>query len=269
MTSIPRPAFPRPAATLVLMRERGGACEVLLVRRHGGNATAGGAFVFPGGLLEPRDDLARELGVRAGFGCDQAAEVLGTAESPERALAYFMAAIRETFEETGILLATGAQGVRWRPSESDRSALLEARAALRERRLDFGEWLGELGLVPSFSDLVYFSHWITPEAMARRFDTRFFIAAAEADALPEPDGEEVVECRWISAAQALAAHAARTLSMVNATVKNLELIAEFAGLEHARARLRGRSIRAVLPKAIAQGKEFRIVNPWDPEYDTI
>ena len=262
-------SFPRPAATLVLMRERGGECEVLLVRRHGGNATAGGAFVFPGGLLEPRDDEAADLGRSAGFGCDQAAEVLGTAQSPERALAYFMAAIRETFEETGILLATEGEGARWRASPSDRAALGEARAALRERRLDFGEWLGQRRLVPAFADLVYFSHWITPEAMARRFDTRFFIAAADADALPEPDGEEVVECRWISPAKAIAAHAARTLSMVNATVKNLEVLAEFAGLEQARERLRGRAIRAILPKAIPQGKEFRIVNPWDPEYDKV
>jgi 8-oxo-dGTP pyrophosphatase MutT (NUDIX family) len=261
---------PRESATLVLMRERPGAApEVLLVRRHGRNAVAAGAFVFPGGLLEQQDYAGDALALSACLDPDEAARILGTALSRERALGHFMAAIRETFEEVGILLARDRLGRPWRPKADEAADLNAARAAMRAGRFTFAQWLEQRGLRPAVGDLAYFAHWITPQAMARRFDTRFFLAEVDADASAEPDQTEVVECRWIAASDALAAYRDRTMQMVNATVKNLELIAEFSSAAEAREHLRERRITAIMPKAVPQGDGFRIVNPWEAGYDAL
>jgi 8-oxo-dGTP pyrophosphatase MutT (NUDIX family) len=252
------------------MRECPGAApEVLLVRRHSRNLTAGDAYVFPGGLLEPRDCTAEALGLDPDFTPERAAAILGTAGSPERALGLFLAAIRETFEEVGILLARDEQGRPWRAHDHDAADVQAARAALHSRTLDFPRWLAERRLRPAFSELAYYAHWITPEAMARRFDTRFFLAEADAAARAEPDQAEIVECRWITPSDALAAHRERRMAMVNATLKNLELLSGFAGVCAARDDLCSRKISAILPKAVFHGKDYRIVNPWDAGYDTL
>jgi len=249
------------------MRERSaGAPEILLVRRHGRNAVAAGAFVFPGGLLDEQDYSGAALALSAGVDPDEAAATLGTAASRERALGHYLAAIRETFEEVGILLAHDRFG---RSKAYRAGELSAARSGMRAGRFTFFQWLEEQGLRPATAELSYFAHWITPQAMARRFDTRFFLAEVQQDAVAEPDQAEVVECRWITACDALAAFRDRTLPMVNATIKNLELLAGFASVAQARERLRERRITAILPKAIAQGDGFRVVNPWEAGYETL
>ena len=259
-------ALLREAATVVLMRDRPGTePEVLLVQRQGKDAFAGGAFVFPGGILETRDCSPEAFALCAGLRPEDAANILRTADSSERALGYFVAAIRETFEEVGILLARDSQGRSWHAHE----ALSAARARLHERRLDFLQWLAERGLRLAVEDLGYFAHWITPQALPKRFDTRFFLAAVDAGAAAEPDHAEVVDCRWIGPSEALAAHRAGTLRMVNATVKTLEMLVGFAGAAEARERLCSREITAIRPKAVREGNGFRVVNPWEAGYDEL
>jgi 8-oxo-dGTP pyrophosphatase MutT (NUDIX family) len=259
----------REAATVVLMRDRPGAApEVLLVQRsQGKDAFAGGAFVFPGGILERQDHTPEAVALCTGLRPEDAARILGTSDDSERALGYFVAAIRETFEEVGILLARDRGGSPWRPPHDE--TLGAARAALRDRRLDFVRWLTERELRLAVEDLSYFAHWITPQALPKRFDTRFFLAAVDAAAVAEPDHAEVVGCRWISPADALAAHRAGDLRMVNATEKTLEMLVDFPGVAEARERLTSRKITAIRPKTVPHGAGFRVVNPWEPGYDEL
>ncbi len=250
------------------MREGGADAQVLLVRRHERTSVNAGVFVFPGGLLEPQDYSEDALSLAGGLSLSNAAEVLGTAASAERAFGHFLAAIRETFEEVGILLAHDSAGRPWLPDAHDRAALTEARAAMRARRITFASWLKESGLYPAFGELHYFAHWITPEAMQKRFDTRFFLARAADAQLAEPDHAEVDECRWIAPGKALAAWRAGSMRMVNATVKNLERLDGCADFAAARG-LCERAITAILPKAVPEGEGFRIVNPWESGYEAL
>jgi 8-oxo-dGTP pyrophosphatase MutT (NUDIX family) len=257
----------REAATLVLMRDRPGAApEVLLVKRLGKDRFAG-AFVFPGGILESRDCSAEALVLCAGLRPEDAARILGTADSGERALGYFVAAIRETFEEVGILLARDRDGRPWQAHP--RECLSAAREGLRERRLDFIQWLAGLGLRPAVEDLAYFAHWITPQALPKRFDTRFFLAGVDGDSVPEPDRAEIADCRWIAPQEALAEQEGGSMRMVNATVKTLEMLAGFTTVAEARRALCAREITAIRPKAVPEGADFRVVNPWEPGYDQL
>ena len=132
---------PRESATLVLMRDRGsGAPEVLMVQRHANDAFAGGAFVFPGGVLEESDCAPESLALSEGLSPEAARAALGSVESGGRALGFYLAAIRETFEEVGVLLARTAAGDPWRPSPEQAEPLRRARSELREehRERQFG-----------------------------------------------------------------------------------------------------------------------------------
>jgi 8-oxo-dGTP pyrophosphatase MutT (NUDIX family) len=264
-------ATPREAATLVLMRERApGPPEVLMVQRHAKDVFAAGAFVFPGGVLEEADCAPGSVALSERLSAAEAHRRLGSAEPPERALGYFLAALRETFEEVGVLLARTEAGEPWRPAPEEAPALRETRKALREGRIDFGQWLRGRALRPATDALVYFAHWITPEGRPMRFDTRFFLARAEPDVPVEPDQEEIVACRWITPADALAAYHDQSMRMVNATARNLELLARFASTDAALQGLKSLDVRPIRPKLVPQPEGgFRIVHPWDPEYDAI
>src|SRR6187402_1314284 len=152
---------PRPAATLILLRD---GMEVLMLQRTQNAAFLGGAYVFPGGSLDPQDnDLSRVVGITEA----QANERLKLASG---AIAYYVAAIRECFEEAGILLACTKDG----------QAISAARAEslLKYRNKPFREMLeGENLYIPA-GELAYFGHWVTAPGRSRRFDARFFVALA-------------------------------------------------------------------------------------------
>jgi 8-oxo-dGTP pyrophosphatase MutT (NUDIX family) len=185
-------ATARPAATVMLLRDGRAGIEVFMVVRHHAIDFASGALVFPGGRVEEADhDLAA--------GACPNPDGLGT-----EALAFRIAAIRETFEECGVLLA--------RPHGSNR--LVDAgalhrleeqhRAALNAGSIGFDAVLESERLVPAPDLLVHFAHWITPSHQPKRYDTHFFLAAAPAEQLAVHDGWEAVESIWITPAQALA-----------------------------------------------------------------
>jgi 8-oxo-dGTP pyrophosphatase MutT (NUDIX family) len=258
-------AVPRAAATVVLMRDRPGAPpQVLMVRRHGGDSFAADAYVFPGGVLEAEDRSTEALALTAALAPDATSRLNLEAE-PQLALAFHLAAIRETFEEVGILLARPAAGAAF----PDAAELRSVRGAMQKGRAPFWAWLRERGLRPAVEDLTYFAHWITPAARPKRFDTRFFLAAAGDEANPEPDREEIVECLWISPAEAVAAERDGRMHMINATVKNLELLSGFSRAAEAVEVLRRRDVPTILPKLVPQGDGYRIVHPWEPGYDLV
>jgi 8-oxo-dGTP pyrophosphatase MutT (NUDIX family) len=234
-------ATARPAATIMLLRDGPAGIEVFMVVRHHQIDFAAGALVFPGGRVEEADhDIA-----------------VGECPNPDglsiKALAFRVAAIRETFEECGVLLAR-AQGSDAQGSDQliDAATLKrledQHRAALNAGSIGFDAVLGSEGLLPATDLLVHFAHWITPSQQPKRYDTHFFLAEAPAEHLAVHDGREAVESIWITPAQALADTEAGRFKLVFATAKNLEKLGRAGSVREALATARAATVVTVQPK---------------------
>lgn len=208
-------AEPKLAATVLLLREGAAGPEVFMVVRHGDIAFAGGALVFPGGRLDPADrTLAEAHGLAGDAG------------------ALRFAALRETFEESAILLTREA-------APADIAIRRSWQSALCSDAIGFAALLAEQGLAPAPEALVHFAHWITPPSRPKRFDTHFFLAVAPDAQEAAHDGGEAVDSVWIAPKLALAEADAGRRKLVVATRLNLMRLARFdsvaAILEHAAA----------------------------------
>lgn len=209
---------PRDAATVMVLRAAGASLEALLMRRQRSMAFAGGMHVFPGGAVQASDSEpvpwtgppAEEWARR--WGCD-----------PQQARALLVAAVRETFEETGILFAGSGPdsvlGVCAGPAGE------EARRALEAGELTMAAFLADQGLLLRADLLGAWAHWITPEFEPRRFDTRFFVAVLPEQELVHTHGSEADASFWIEVADAVAAAEQGTIAMMAPTRHNLQLIA--------------------------------------------
>ncbi len=254
------PAVPRDAATVMVLRpapERpADAVEVLMLRRPAAMAFAPGAYVFPGGSVDAADG---DPGIGwSGPGPAEFGEQLGCSAADARALV--CAAVRETFEESGVLLAGGPDGT---PAVPDPS-LAADRAALAAGSVTFAEVLARRGLVLLAGLLTPWARWITPEAEPRRFDARFFAAQL-------PPGQEAVghlaeadRTEWVRPAAAV--EAARTGSMMllppTATTLN-----EFAALGGAAKILgRRRTITPIMPRLVAEDGQAWMLIPDEAGY---
>jgi 8-oxo-dGTP pyrophosphatase MutT (NUDIX family) len=254
-----RPVAPaRLAATILLLRERGEGMELFMVVRHHEIDFASGALVFPGGSVEPGD------GVLAGR-----PEVLHGADglAPET-LALRIAAVRETFEECGILLARPRGGAAL--VDAARLARIEAahRAALNDRRLAFADLVAQEDLVLALDLLVPFSHWVTPLRMPKRFDTHFFLALAPDDQAGLHDGREAVDSIWIDPRQAIAEARGGRYKILFPTERNLIRLARSARAADALALAGREKVVTVMPELLKGPdgrRQLRI--PADAGYD--
>lgn len=229
------PVEPRPAATVCLARSTTRRFEVLLLQRPVESRFAAGAHVFPGGTVDPEDSSAEAI--------DQVKD--GTAGEPQAVFA----ALREAFEETGLLPAAAAAS----------AASLRAARARRESLLDgsltFVELLAESGVRLDASAVVYFSRWITPVQFSRRYDTRFFLAR-------HPGGEpeltrEHTAFAWLDPADALARFAAGRLPMLFPTRTTLELLDRFRSLDEVFHAFQGRVVKPILAELIFEAGRIR------------
>jgi glyoxylase-like metal-dependent hydrolase (beta-lactamase superfamily II)/8-oxo-dGTP pyrophosphatase MutT (NUDIX family) len=240
----------RPAATLVPLRAAGGGLEVLLLQRHAGSAFLGGAYVFPGGALD-REDASRAWSTRIiGLGSAAANRKLRVTKG---ALAYWVAAVRECFEESGLLYAVDRDGEP--PSLGRLPAIVRARAALNARTTTFAAFLAAEDLYIPAGSLAYFAHWITPPLRSRRFDARFFLAQAPEGQDAMHDSVETVHSLWIAPQEALDRAARGEIEMAFATQSTLRLLARFGTPDEAIAH--ARSLQAVdcNRPCVAQGCE--------------
>ena len=234
------PATPRDAATVMLLRPAVGGVEVLMLRRVAAMKFAPGAYVFPGGSVDP-GDYAAEVGWHgpdpAEFG-----DRLGAPAEMARALV--CAAVRETFEEAGVLLA-GAPG--GGPVADPSGPSWEAdRTALTAGQLTLAELLSRRGLVLRADLLVPWARWITPEGEPRRFDARFFAAALPAGQLATGHAAESDRIAWLRPADAIESARAGQISMLPPTATTLH---DFAVASVARSRGRRRGVRDSRPQA--------------------
>ncbi|WP_440067812.1 NUDIX hydrolase [Streptosporangium sp. OZ121] len=245
------PVPARDAATVVVLREEAGGLEVYLLRRKASMAFAAGAYVFPGGSVDPRDtdhEIDWAGPPPAAWG-----EIFRADERTARGLV--CAAVRETFEESGVLLAgpsaetvvSDTTGDDW---EADRLALIG-------KTLSFADFLGRRGLVLRSDLLRPWAHWITPEVETRRFDTRFFVAALPAGQLTRDVGGEADQVVWIRSADALDQGGTGRIFLMPPTYRTLTELSAYEKVAEVLAA--DREIVTFMPKIAEVDGEMRIV----------
>ncbi len=215
----PVPALP--SATIVLLRERQGSPELLMVKRRAGDAF-GDNYAFPGGVVDHDESDAH--GLIDGQTADEANAVLGVSRD---GLDYYSAAIRELFEETGILLARDNKE-EW---ASDSPQLHALRVEVDKGRVPWSAFLKTQGLRLACDALHYFAHWETPLDQPKRWSTRFFLAETPTTQDATHDSSEVTDIRWLSASQALAGSRDGTMKLPFPTIRNLLDVAKLATID--------------------------------------
>ncbi|WP_035304111.1 NUDIX hydrolase [Actinokineospora inagensis] len=242
------PVTPKDAATVMLVRDGLTGLEVFLLRRVLGMAFAGGMTVFPGGGVDPRD---ADTTIRwHGEPADWWATRFGCAESLARSLV--CAAVRETYEESGVLLA-GPDGD---SIVSDTRPYHSARQDLVDRKYSFAEFLGTHDLVLRADLLRPWSNWVTPEPEPRRYDTRFFLAALPAGQVADGATTEADDAAWQQPNTAIADWRSGTRSLMPPTWMTLTELSQHPDVASAMAS--SRTISKVLPKLVREGGKIRV-----------
>src|ERR1043166_4389050 len=240
-------AVPRPSSTVVLLRDEpvdDGPFSVLLLERHGSIAFPG-ATAFPGGVVDAGDAEAPG----ALLPVEQRWAPPGEGDAAPGALPYWVAAVRELFEEVGILLASRDGRPLAGPLEAEV-------AALRARVLSgepFARVLATAGLTPATERLLYFARWITPIANPRRWDTRFLVARLPDGQEAVADGTETVRCGGMTPRQALVAHEEGRIVLNPPTVRTLDDLTRFDSVDAVLADAARRVVRAVTPAVVQDG----------------
>jgi 8-oxo-dGTP pyrophosphatase MutT (NUDIX family) len=266
------PQTPRHAATVLLLREQSSAVEVLVIRRHANLAFMGGMWVFPGGALAEADMSPGALACipdRSKARCIQFQDLHGAALGRTQCFGLAIAAYRETFEETGVLLATDAHG-----NHCSDDLLIRLQAQRRAIAADpalFAGLLTDAQLHLDVDRLLYWAHWITPSnaPSPRRFDTRFFAIVVPAGQTAAIDTIEAVDHAWMTPAALVAAAMRGEMPVSQPTLYNLmELdnsLREHGALAPMLKSEADREIAPVLPKMIREAQTAMVL-PWDPEY---
>lgn len=232
----------RPAATVMLLRDTEGGLEVFMLRRTTAAAFAGGMYVFPGGRVDPADGEGDE--------------------------AFVVAAIRECYEECGVLLAADADG----RMVDDGHPALAHRDGVHDGTVDVRALAGEHGLRLLTDSLPWVSHWITPKGeTTRRFDTRFFVAASPVGQTSHHDDSETVASMWVRPADALRQFEAGELQLMPPTVANLRFLSAHHDVAAAMAAAwEVGTPPCILPKIrVVDGRMAGIAMPGDADYDSL
>ena len=245
------PAPPRPATTVLLLRpskrsDVSSPLEVFMVVRHHQIDSFSGALVFPGGKLEDADGNAR-LRARCG----------GPANLSDSELTFRIAGVREAFEECGVLLAR-KRGYKALIGATDLKPIEDRwRAKLTRDEASILDLVEAEDLELATELMTPFAHWITPTFVPKRFDTWFFLADAPEDQVALHDGSESTDSVWIGAQEAIDEAKAGKRTLVHATQKNLELLAEGGTVAGALAQAASRKVVTVQPWVEARdGKRF-------------
>jgi 8-oxo-dGTP pyrophosphatase MutT (NUDIX family) len=241
--------------------------QVLMVRRNLRSDFVGGAYVFPGGAVDPNDGGTEAEALCTGRSDAQASALLGVGTG---GLAYWVAVVRETFEEAGLMLARRDGGPDLLAGDAEEEARFAAeRRAVNEGARRFLDLCRDERLLLSVGDIHYFAHWITPRGAPRRYDTRFFVAAAPPGQIAAHDAGETIAEVWISPHDALARHRAGEIEIIFPTIRNLQAIGRFATSRELlqAAAAASSSVPAIEPRVVPDGNGMRIVLPGDPAYD--
>ena len=251
------PVAPRPASAVVLLRDgMDGGAEVFMVRRHVRSEFVPDAFVFPGGTVKPGDIEA-----------ERAPDLCGSVHQGGRTALGFgfrAAAIRECFEEAGVLIARrGAAPVAIGAADVARFA--SYRAGLNEGTLTLSGLCEGEGLTLATDALLHWAHWITPEAFPRRYDTHFFLTEMPDEQEAAHDQLETTEGIWIRPDEALARFERGDLPLVFATINQLRELTNLESAVSARERFSGVTPRTIMPRVVQRDGQDVILLPEEDE----
>jgi 8-oxo-dGTP pyrophosphatase MutT (NUDIX family) len=261
----------RAAATVMLVRDHPiNGLEVFMLQRTLAAVFAKGMYVFPGGRVDANDNEDQLEAICDGLDDEEASALLGI---PNGGLSYWVAAIRECFEEAGVLLARPTNSnelVRFDTDSVLQNRFSVARHAIHDSNMSLVELCATENLRLVTNNIHYVSHWITPLGEPRRFDTRFFIARAPEAQEPLHDDNETIASLWVSPIEALERHARGDLAMISPTTSNLQFLAPHGTTTDAlNAAKKIGTPTAILPKlkTDAEGKVIGITMPGDADYN--
>lgn len=257
------PVKPRQAATVILVRQKDQELQIYLLKRSPKSGFMAGNYVFPGGTVDLEDRDANFWKSHVDIEPESISSRSGGNLSVEKALYYGVAAIRETFEEAGVFLAH-------RKEQAKRD--LER---LNDMRMTSGlpkGWLRDLvtdeGWTLQLTGFGRWAHWISPELMQRRYDTRFFMACMPRDQECTPDLIETMQGIWISPEKGLAGNFKGDIPLSPPTLVTLHELLKFSSLKALKNEMKTRTWgKALLPRLIASHNGKMIVEPWDPMFD--
>lgn len=249
----------RSASTVILVRESKNGPQVYLLRRSGKSRFFPDLYVFPGGTFDQGDTSIEFWEGHIETGIDELSTRLGNAVSARKALGFHVSAIRETFEEAGILLGAGDKP---NPVLFQEVCRMRSRQALKESWLqeaaDQGDWILKL------TDLVPWARWVTPLGMKYRYDTLFFVAPMPEEQACSPDFLELTHGLWASPLEGLESNSRGAIPLSPPTVVTLQQLVSCRTLEGVFERAKQNSLDAILPRLVAFGRDRVILEPWDP-----
>jgi 8-oxo-dGTP pyrophosphatase MutT (NUDIX family) len=220
------------AATVILLRRaEPKGFEIFFTRRPESMPFLGGNYCYPGGSIKKADLAAGMIDRCFGLAPEQARKVIGAQFSPDAAMGLWVGAVRELFEEVGVLLAVEESGSPFVVDRERAGGLAQKHVALLHNSLTFLSLLESEKVYCDLSSLAYFSHWQTPAQVAIRFDTRFFLAALPGDQIPLSTSEEVAHSLWLTPDHALKLFDRGNLPMIFPTFASLRTLADFDTLE--------------------------------------
>ena len=254
----------KPAATVILMREaEESGFEIFIVKRSS-RSSFGSLYVFPGGKLDPEDTEKDLYACCEGMNDEEASARLGIEND---GLSFWIACIRECFEETGVLLTN--------PSDSliqEYEKLSSLRKQLNNKEISFKNICISESLRLGTNNIVPCAHWITPAIEPKRFDTRFFLAKVNAKQLASHDGFELTESFWIKPKDALVKLKEGKMNMILPTISNIEQLDEFSSAFEAFNYFEGlgnNAIESILPKFVKQDGKWVGFLPGEEGYENV
>jgi 8-oxo-dGTP pyrophosphatase MutT (NUDIX family) len=254
----------RQAATVILAREKNKALEVYLLRRSTKSGFMGGLYVFPGGVVDQEDFGFDAWAPHIDLTLDQVENQLGgNTLSKEDALGFSIAAIRETLEESGVFIASGKDKI-----QKDMDDIAAYRLNKNLPKSWFKTKIAKENWILSLSSLGRWSHWITPELMKKRFDTRFFIAIMPEGQACVPDNMETKHGVWITPQNALEQNLEATVPLSPPAVVTLTRLLKFNTLNKLKHDIQTRSWgEPITPRLVPSSNGSVILEPWDPMCD--
>jgi len=254
----------RDAATIILVREKNKALEVYILRRSNQSTFMGGLYVFPGGVVESDDRKIDTWAPQIDMTLDEIGTRLGGKRfSREAALGFGVAAIRETLEEAGILIASGQDKTQKDFDEISRYRLnRNLPNSWFQTKMTADDW------TLSFSHLGRWSHWITPTRMKKRFDTRFFIVFMPENQTCAPDDRETKHGIWLTPQTALEQNLDGQTPLSPPAVVTLTHLSAFTNLKNLKQEIKNRSWGdPIIPRLLPSANGPVILEPWDPMWD--
>ena len=254
-----RPVNPKPAASVILLRDHNKALEVYLLRRSHQSSFFPGYFVFPGGVVD-REDCNSTLWLsRVDMGRDEISRRFGGAISCEEALCHCVAGIRETFEEAGVLIVLNGSG-------SGLEKLLQIRSADGLSKGWLQEHVLSNGWILNLQSLSRWAHWLTPKLMKSHFDTFFFLGHVPPEQVCTPDQREMEDGIWISPEEALAANLKGAVPLSPPTLVTLHELLSYPDTQSLKSHWEDRPWGEVrFPRLIPSQYGPAILQPWDPQ----